>query len=132
MSKLAGVVECTQQIPKGTTMKWEFGGSLQDAYFTGRDHRFTKSEFGLKYDRMAGQNDRQSLYLIRYVKVSGLEEVDDSCFTGKAIYSEMDRTGEIETGNVKINRLHENVVWGLKSNFIDMPTDCPQRDERLT
>lgn len=51
--------------------------------------------------------------------------------TGVAVYTEMDRTGFFQTGNEKINRLHENTLWGLKSNFLDMPTDCPQRDERL-
>lgn len=39
--------------------------------------------------------------------------------------------GYIETSDVKINRLFENTLWGMKSNFLDMPTDCPQRDERL-
>ena len=67
----------------------------------------------------------------RYVKVSGAVNPDPALFTGKAVYSEMDRVGYLTTGNEKINRLHENTVWGLKSNFLDMPTDCPQRDERL-
>ena len=65
------------------------------------------------------------------MKVSGLENVDASCFEGRAIYSEMEQTGFIHTGNEKINRLFSNSLWGLKSNFLDMPTDCPQRDERL-
>ena len=47
------------------------------------------------------------------------------------IYSDMERTGYIDTSNDKINRLYENCIWGQKSNFLDMPTDCPQRDERL-
>lgn len=128
----AGVVECTQQIPKGTTMKWEFGEVLQDGNFYHENYRTAKSEFIYTSDGCDRTiRPKFTFFGFRYVKVSGLEEVDGSCFTGKAIYSEMDRTGEIETGNVKINRLHENVVWGLKSNFIDMPTDCPQRDERL-
>ena len=52
-------------------------------------------------------------------------------FRGCVLYSDMDRAGHIHTGNAKIDRLYENTVWGLKSNFIDMPTDCPQRNERL-
>ena len=43
----------------------------------------------------------------------------------------MDRTGYIETGHQGVNRLFLNALWGQKSNFIDFPTDCPQRDERL-
>lgn len=47
------------------------------------------------------------------------------------IYSDIIRTGCLKTANAKINQLYENTVWGLKSNFIDIPTDCPQRSERL-
>ena len=43
----------------------------------------------------------------------------------------MDRTGSIETSNEKVNRLFQNALWGQKSNFLDVPTDCPQRDERM-
>lgn len=67
----------------------------------------------------------------RYVKVSGLADIDPTLFFGRAVYSEMEQTGQLITGNEKINRLHENTLWGLKSNFVDMPMDCPQRDERL-
>lgn len=41
------------------------------------------------------------------------------------------RTGELKTSNQKQNRLFENIVWGQKGNFLDAPTDCPQRDERM-
>ena len=43
----------------------------------------------------------------------------------------MVRTGWFECSNEQVNRLHENVVWSLRGNFVDLPTDCPQRDERL-
>ena len=43
----------------------------------------------------------------------------------------MERTGWFECSDPLINRLHENVVWGMRGNFLDIPTDCPQRDERL-
>ena len=52
-------------------------------------------------------------------------------FRGNVLYSDLQRTGYIHTNHEKINRLYENTVWGLKSNFLDMPTDCPQRNERL-
>ena len=58
-------------------------------------------------------------------------ELEKENFVGKVIYSDLRRTGLIETSNEKINRLYQNTVWGEKSNFIDMPTDCPQRSERL-
>ena len=68
----------------------------------------------------------------RYVRVTGWPgELEKENFVGKVIYSDLRRTGLVETSNEKINRLYQNTVWGEKSNFIDMPTDCPQRSERL-
>jgi alpha-L-rhamnosidase len=64
--------------------------------------------------------------------VTGWEgEVYKENFVGKAVYADMERTGDIETGHRKVNRLFLNALWGQKSNSIDFPTDCPQRDERL-
>ena len=47
------------------------------------------------------------------------------------IHSDMERTGWFETSHALVNQLHENIVWGLRGNFLYVPTDCPQRDERL-
>ena len=47
------------------------------------------------------------------------------------MHSEMEETGNITCSNPLLNQLHHNYLWGLKSNFLDVPTDCPQRDERL-
>ncbi|MBE6531737.1 MAG: alfa-L-rhamnosidase [Ruminococcaceae bacterium] len=69
----------------------------------------------------------------RYIRIDEypFEEIDINNFTGVAIYSDMTRTGHFVCGNDKLNRLYSNIVWGQRSNFIDIPTDCPQRDERL-
>ncbi len=58
-------------------------------------------------------------------------EVDLSAISAVAIYSDIRRTGGFACGNDKLNRLYSNIIWGQRSNFIDIPTDCPQRDERL-
>ena len=52
-------------------------------------------------------------------------------FKAPVLYSDMNSTGDIETDNHLVNRLFKNIQWGQKSNFIDIPTDCPQRDERM-
>ncbi|MBQ2734567.1 MAG: family 78 glycoside hydrolase catalytic domain [Clostridia bacterium] len=69
----------------------------------------------------------------RYVRLVEypLESVDVSAFRAIAVNSEMQRTGQFRCGNEKINQLYHNVIWGQKSNYLDIPTDCPQRDERL-
>src|SRR5690606_6115099 len=73
-----------------------------------------------------------TFYGFRYVKVTGWAgdlSIDD--FTGCVVYSQMDITGEVETSNAKVNQLFSNAMWSQKGNFLDIPTDCPQRDERL-
>lgn len=52
-------------------------------------------------------------------------------FVGLAVYSSLPRTGSLVTGNPLLNRLILNTEWGQKDNFVDVPTDCPQRDERM-
>lgn len=68
----------------------------------------------------------------RYIR---LDEYPDNIgidnFTAIAVYSDMKRTGNIKTGSEKVNKLYENTLWSQRDNFIDIPTDCPQRDERL-
>jgi alpha-L-rhamnosidase len=68
----------------------------------------------------------------RYAEISGWPgELDPSDVTAVVIHSDMERTGWFEASDPLVDRLHENVVWGLRGNFLYVPTDCPQRDERL-
>ncbi|WP_320165304.1 family 78 glycoside hydrolase catalytic domain [uncultured Trichococcus sp.] len=68
----------------------------------------------------------------RYIKIEGLEEnIPLTDVTAVVLSSAMKKTGTFETDNPKINRLQQNIEWSLKGNFFDIPTDCPQRDERL-
>jgi alpha-L-rhamnosidase len=68
----------------------------------------------------------------RYVAVSGWPgEVKAEDFTGVVVHSAMERTGKFESSNPLLNQLEHNIIWGQKGNFVDVPTDCPQRDERL-
>lgn len=68
----------------------------------------------------------------RYIKVSGYPSgISLDKFEGIALYSDIDRTGQFECSNPLINQLQHNIQWGQRGNFVDVPTDCPQRDERL-
>ena len=71
-----------------------------------------------------------TFYGFRYVQVEGYD-VKASDFTGVALHSDMVTTGTFETSNPLLNQLQSNIRWGQKGNFLDVPTDCPQRDERL-
>ncbi len=68
----------------------------------------------------------------RYVEISGLgyEPLTDD-ITGCVLYSSMEATGSFRCSDELVNRLSQNILWGQKGNFLDVPTDCPQRDERL-
>jgi alpha-L-rhamnosidase len=68
----------------------------------------------------------------RYVKLEGYPgELKPEDFTAVTLYSDMKQTGTFTSSNPLINQLQHNIQWGQKGNFLDVPTDCPQRDERL-
>jgi alpha-L-rhamnosidase len=68
----------------------------------------------------------------RYIKLEGYPgELKPENFTAVALYSDMKPTGHFECSNPLLNQLQHNIEWGLRGNFLDVPTDCPQRDERL-
>jgi alpha-L-rhamnosidase len=70
----------------------------------------------------------------RYVELSGLPEgtkPQKDWVTGAVLHSDLRQIGKFESSHAKLNQLQSNIVWGQRSNFVDIPTDCPQRDERL-
>jgi len=73
-----------------------------------------------------------TFYGFRYIKIEGdLKQIDPSQFEAIVLYSDMQRTGDFSTSHPLINQLQHNIQWGQRGNFLDVPTDCPQRDERL-
>jgi alpha-L-rhamnosidase len=68
----------------------------------------------------------------RYLKIEGYPgEIKPENFEAVALYSDMEPTGTFTSSNPLINQLQHNIQWGQRGNFLDVPTDCPQRDERL-
>lgn len=89
-------------------------------------------------DRYVMKNGRQkwephfTYHGFRYVEVTGYPgKPDVSDFTGKVVYDNLPLTGEFETSNAVINQIYKNAYWGIRGNYRGMPTDCPQRDERM-
>jgi hypothetical protein len=75
---------------------------------------------------------RFTFHGFRYAEVMGWPgQFDPASVVAEVLHSDMERTGWFTTSNPLVQRLHENVVWSMKGNFVDIPTDCPQRDERL-
>ncbi len=73
---------------------------------------------------------RFSFMGFRYVELSGVE-YEEGLLTGIVIHSVMERTGYFACENKKVEQLYRNQVWGQRSNYLEVPTDCPQRDERM-
>ncbi|MFF8914088.1 family 78 glycoside hydrolase catalytic domain [Streptomyces sp. NPDC015032] len=67
----------------------------------------------------------------RYAEISGLPELSESDVVAVSLHSDTAWAGEFDCSDAELRRLHDCVVWGQRSNFVSVPTDCPQRDERL-
>ncbi|MGB2351427.1 MAG: family 78 glycoside hydrolase catalytic domain [Akkermansiaceae bacterium] len=68
----------------------------------------------------------------RYVQVTGLREKPaPDAVTGIVLYSDSPEASSFECSNPMVNQIYSNIVWGQRSNYLEVPTDCPQRDERL-
>jgi alpha-L-rhamnosidase len=75
---------------------------------------------------------RFTIHGFRYAEITGWNgEIDALEIIGRVHHTDFARTGWFESSDAQLNRLHENVLWSSRSNFVDIPTDCPQRDERL-
>lgn len=118
--------------PAGTKLHFQFGEILQDGNFYNENLRTAEAE----YTYISDGTERWvrpyfTFYGFRFVKVEGWEgEPDPEDFRGLVIHSDMEELGEITTSDPLVNRLVLNAKWGMKGNFVDVPTDCPQRDER--
>ena len=121
------------QGPAGTTVTLRYAEVLEHEELGTRPLRTAKAT-----DRfiLSGGDDvfepTFTFHGFRYVEVDGWPgELTSNALTAVVVSSELRRIGEFECSNELLNQLHRNVVWGLRGNFLDLPTDCPQRDERL-
>ncbi len=129
----AGLLRFRANQPCGTEVHFDFGEVLQQGDFYNDNYRSAVG--GFTY-RSGGADETVcqcfTYYGFRYVRVSGwIGEVRAEDFESPVLHTQLDRTGYLTTGSKLVNRLYENVLWGQRSNFLSVPTDCPQRDERL-
>ncbi len=128
-----GFVSYTAALPAGTKIILDHGEILQNGNFYNDNYRTAKAQMIYVSDgRRETVRAHFTYFGFRYVRVTGWPgEPRAEDFRGNVLYSDLDTSAEFESSDAKLNRLAKNAFWGQRSNFLDMPTDCPQRDERL-
>ncbi|MFH8800824.1 family 78 glycoside hydrolase catalytic domain [Streptomyces sp. NPDC017936] len=119
----------------GRTVTLRHAEVLQDGELCTRPlrHATATDRYVLRGDE-AGEEwePRFTFHGFRYAEIEGWPgDPDPDDVTAVVLHSDLRRTGWFSCSDASLNRLHENVVWGMRGNFVDVPTDCPQRDERL-
>lgn len=129
---MAGSFRFRVHEPAGTRIRLQFGEILQDGNFYRENLRTAKAEYCYVSDgKPHVLEPKFTFYGFRYVKIEGVGEIRAEDFTALVLHSELRATGKLTTGSPLINQLLRNVGWGQLGNFLDVPTDCPQRDERM-
>lgn len=144
---LTGWVEFDCCIPEGFQIRLTASEIMQDGCFYHENLRTAKTEYTyISSGKAAHARPHFTFYGFQYMKVEYLNEAgeilsnsgeteswrpDLRTFAAYHLRSDFDQIGTIVTGVEKVNQLFSNALWGQKDNFLDVPTDCPQRDERL-
>lgn len=130
--EITGVAEIDADAPRGTMIRLTCAEMLdRDGNFYNDNYRSAKSEMiYISSGEKETWSPSLTFYGFRYLRVEGFEPTADN-IRAIVISSDLRRTGWLSCGSPELNRLFENVVWGQRGNFLDVPTDCPQRDERL-
>lgn len=106
----------------------------QEGNFYTDNLREAKAEdtYIFKSDNYETWEPKFTFHGFRFIKVTGYKgDISLNDIEGRVVHSDMAETGDFECSDELINRLQKNIQWGLRGNFLDVPTDCPQRDERL-
>jgi len=131
---LVGWLRITVRGQEGQTVTLRHAEILEGGELCTRPLRTARAtdRYRLRGDGVETWEPRFTFHGFRYAEVAGwpgtLQEED---IRAVVCHSDLERTGWFECSDPLINRLHENVVWSMRGNFLDVPTDCPQRDERL-
>lgn len=129
---MAGTFGLRVHEPRGTKIHIQAGEVLQQGNFYRDNLRSALAEYIYISDGEEHVLEPEfTFYGFRYLKVSGVAAPKKKDLLAQVYYSDIFPAGKMVTGQEKINQLISNIGWGQKGNFIDVPTDCPQRDERM-
>ena len=131
---LTGYFEISADAKAGELVDLSFAEVLdKDGNFYTENYRSAKAEF--KYickDGTQSYKPRHVFYGFRYIRVNSFPtELKQDSIKAVVVHSDIKRTGYLDSSSPLLNKLFKNIFWGQKGNFLDVPTDCPQRDERM-
>ena len=134
---LTGYIEIALRAEAGQKVSLSFAEVLdKNGNFYTENYRAAKSQY--LYTCKTGfqtYKPKCTFYGFRYIRIDdfpdGIENAAMQHFTAVTVHSELTRTGFISSSNPLLNQLFHNIIWGQKCNYLDVPTDCPQRNERL-
>lgn len=144
--EMVGVPEITYVTKQGTVICLRASEMLNDSGEKSRGNDGPKgsvytinyrSAKAKAYAKSAGNAEGEtyrpmfSFFGFRYFEISATEDVEIKSLTALVVGSDIPETGTITTSNSDVNQLISNIIWGQRSNYFSVPTDCPQRDERL-
>lgn len=132
---MVGSVRLSLRAPAGTLVTLRFAEMLSKDGTMFVDNLRSANAIDRYYARGGGAETyepRFTFHGFRYVEVTGLPSpLPASAVTGLVIASDLPEAGRFATSNALLGKLQSNIVWGQRGNFLSIPTDCPQRDERL-
>ncbi|RED47854.1 family 78 glycoside hydrolase catalytic domain [Seonamhaeicola aphaedonensis] len=134
---IVGVPKVKVPMKKGDTLKIRFSEMLlNDGTFYTTNYRSAKSTdyYIASKDGIVEYTPKFTFHGFQFLELSGFDQSanpEASWVQGLAQYSNFDQNGTFTSSHEKLNQLQSNITWGLRDNFFDIPTDCPQRDERL-
>jgi alpha-L-rhamnosidase len=131
---LVGRLRVTVQGAAGHTITLRHAEVLENGELSTRPLRFAAATdtYTLHGDGTENWEPLFTFHGFRYAEVTGWPgELSPDAIRAVVCHSDLERTGWFHCSDPLVNRLHENVVWSMRGNFLDIPTDCPQRDERL-
>ena len=131
---LVGRLRIRVQAPEGTHLIMTHAERLrEDGTLYTENYRSARctNHYTCKGDGVEEWEPRFTFQGFQYAEINGLPEDATLEVEAVVLHSDMKRTGEFSCSHPLLNKLYQNIVWGQKGNFVDIPTDCPQRDERL-
>ncbi|MBI5284158.1 MAG: family 78 glycoside hydrolase catalytic domain, partial [Chloroflexi bacterium] len=131
---LVGRLRIAVSGPAGTTITLRHAEVLEDGELCTRPLRGAQAtdRYRLRGTGVETWEPRFTFHGFRYAEVDGWPgRIAADSIKAVVCHTDMERTGWFECSDELVNRLHENIVWSMRGNFLDVPTDCPQRDERL-